>query len=330
MADYGYRLFAVELHEGLKHTPVPLTAAQTAAPDKKSPPGPVVDYRDQAHSDIQAHLGNVTFNSGTGSEDDDGVVNNTDNLVSLRFQGSSRGLNSVRIHLRSGPMNADGWSIDPKGKKPDQPLAGRSTIYDYRATLVAQPGQLRGILGVEVRGRSCPVAPLQRALKSASTVPWRLKVLSNVAARAAVLSFIDKGRMDKAQFDMWSFDADGQRDRRLVSMSVALDDGKKARERVRGWAETFFESGKRDKGKAPEEAQALAKELLSAKVDIDFNDAAVLVSSDGVSRTLAPASDFRRFTYALGKAAVADDFFFTQVEQTAESLLPLVQGLDDE
>lgn len=327
MADYGYRLFAVELHQGLKHSALPITAAQTTGPDKKSPPGPLVDYRDVAHSDIQNHIGTTTFNSGTGAEDDDGVVNNADGVVSLRFQGSSRGPNSTRVRLRSGPMNSDGWAIDPKGKKQDRALAGLSTIYDHRASLVALQGQLRGILAVETRGRACPVAPIVRALKSASDVPWRLKVLSNVAAKAAVLNFIDNGKIERARFDQWSYGADGQRERRDVSLTVALDDGKAIRARLRSWANNFFDL---DPASASVEAQALAQEILSATVDIDFNDATVFVQNDGVSRSLAPASDYRRFTYALGKAAVSDDFFFNQCEQTAESLVALVQAIDDE
>ncbi|MFD6515164.1 hypothetical protein [Rhodococcus sp. NPDC060176] len=75
------------------------------------------------------------------------------------------------------------------------------------------------------------------------------------------------------------------------------------------------------------EAKSMVSDIYAAAVDIDFNDVSVDLSDGDTTRTVRPSTDFRRFTYSLGKKLPTDDAFYSAAEATAASLLSQVQDL---
>jgi len=325
VTQYGYRLYAVRLHENQSPTSQPFTAAQKKS-RRKNNTNPIVDYRDLAVADVLSAAGTTfPFGGATDGEDDEPAETKGS---AMRFVNASRVGSNVRLLLHHGLTVAEGISVDTRSRGSDDvPLTGRATLLPYRAALIARPNQMTAIVVAEVRGRTSPITSVIRGLHKASSDHWKLKASENVAARAAVTDFIRNGEANTAHFEQWAYDDDGQRQRRLVSLDVSLRDHElSVRERVVGWAERHFE--KRTKLRGDEEAGALKTTLLGSRVDIDFDEVGVAMKSGGVSKTLKPSSNFGRFTYPLGERRPSDGELYAHGESSAEALLDLVQSID--
>lgn len=322
----GYRLFVVSLHDGRVRTEQPFEAAQARKPEDGPKPS-VVDYRDTAVAYVTSHT-DETSNIGVPDKvaaGDDAEEAGQSKGSSTRLLTSERVGDAVRFWYSSGPINWDGISADPTGATEDVQLKGRSTLHDYRATLVTQPGATRAILVVEVRGRSCPYGPLIRALARWSPVPWRIKVHENVADSAAVDDFIARGEIQHVDLTEWIFDNDGGKTAKNHVLSARVEGQTRidaAKRYLRSWALKGKESSPVEVGKQAKKAKG---SFFSMKVEIPFNDVAITVKSGTQQRTLKPSSDYKRFTYHLAESIVDDVMFFDAAERTASELIKNVQ-----
>ncbi|MGV0738178.1 hypothetical protein ABQF35_14545 [Mycobacterium syngnathidarum] len=239
MTQYGYRVFAVELHDGGKREAQLFGEAKRPVVDDKGRPTGAVhqyDYRDVVVADVDAHSMRV-YPFGIPESEDDETGPAQAKGMAIRFVKAKRTDDTVRIDFEQGVMNADGTLI-VDGQ--DVGMKNKPTLHPYRASLLAETKGTVALLAVEVRGRSCPSEAVIRGLKSCSEVPWRLQVLGNLAGEAAMMAFLRNAEVKRVVFDRWSFDDDSQRNRNEVSMSVTAD-GVDVRSRVLEWADSFFE-----------------------------------------------------------------------------------------
>lgn len=333
MPDYGYRLYVVSLHDNRMAQEHDFGAAVARPHGKgKTAAAPVaVDYRDQLEQDVNSHLAHPWL-IGVPQEDgqpEDGPQEGPGEYSGscTRFDGGARVAAATRVWFDYGPINIDGTAIDTTGQYADLDLSGWATNHKYRASLVAAEGATRAILAVEVRGRTCPVGAIIRAMHGASDVPWRLRTHDNVADLAAWRQFVNDGSLERLELTEWVYDTDGARGRKRAELSLnfSVDEQDPAPALRRGleWARRALSGN-------PANPAAEARELLTEAVsinvgDIAFNDAALVVRASTQTRVIRPSTDFRRFTYTLGRAGVDDRTFFNLAEQTAEGLLPAVQ-----
>lgn len=244
MTNYGYRLWAVDLHIGMKRDRHEFRAAHLPVFDAEGQQGGgerIVDYLSSTHTDIQASAGQ-THNFGlTKGDDDEGPAASSG--ASIRFGGSALTGISLRMKLEYGLRHTDGTLIDPSvPDSEDVPLKNKSTLHPYRATLVAAPGAYRGLLAVETRGRACPMVSLVRALRAISSEGFRVKAVSHVASEAAMLDYIANAEIKRVNFDQWSFNDDGQKTRREVALGVISQiEGREVRDAVGRWCTKFFD-----------------------------------------------------------------------------------------
>lgn len=250
MAGYGYRLWAVELHHGRKQQLQKFGAAQVPA-TKKADDGSdevisdavrEVDFIEEACRDVNASA-NRTQNFGLSKTDDDEGATAAKG-ASIRFVKAERDANggALRMKFEFGLRHADGTLIDPDDPEAgDVPLRNKSTLHPFRATLVTDPTTIRGLLAVETRGRACPMASVVRGMNAVSERNLRLRAISHLAGEAAMIDFITQAEIKRVEFDRWSYQADGARDRREVAMSVLTDiEGEKVKQRLIQWARDYF------------------------------------------------------------------------------------------
>lgn len=247
MAGYGYRLWAVELHHGRKQQLHTFGAAQLpfkpdAAEDTASADAvQEVDYINVAKRDVLASA-KRTHNFGlTKGDDDESAAAATG--ASIRFVSAVRDQDGgLRLKFEYGIRHADGTLIDPDAPDAgDIDLKGKSTLHPYRATLITRPDLTRGLLAVESRGRSCPMPSVIRGLNAVSEDNWRLRAISHLAGEAAMIAFITQSKIKQVSFDRWSYEADGARDSREVSMAVLTKiEGEAVKHRVIDWAQDYF------------------------------------------------------------------------------------------
>ncbi|WP_301845949.1 hypothetical protein [Rhodococcus pyridinivorans] len=328
----------MELHDNMKPEVQPICAAQQRLSKKKDDLADPVDYRDVVVDEITAHL-NSTMKFGGVDEEEDRTSPAKAAGSSLRFTEVKRDSENVRFRLAYGAIHVDGTVLDPEDATYEQKLRGKATVFPYRASLIAREGHTRGILAIEVRGRSCPLTAVVRGLKMASDVPWRLKPFANLADRSAMENFIRRGEIVGARFEKWSFESDGQPKRRAVEMAVHTKiENERVKKRAARWFRSYygFEEPLDDldvelsneKLDPRAQAKAMRDDIFTSTVDIEFDTVSLDVLSDGVKKTISPASDFRKFTYILGTDEVSDGTFYHQCEQTAELMLGRVQKLD--
>lgn len=240
MTQYGYRVFAVELHDGGKREAQPFGEAKRAEIDENGKPTGVFkqyDYRDVVVAEVTAQKMRLHPFGVPGAEDDEddtGPAQAKGNAI--RFADAIQVGDTVRFKIEQGVMNADGTLI-VDGQ--DVSMKDKPTLHPYRATLLAETKGVVALLAVEVRGNSCPSRSVIRGLKACSHVPWRLQVLGDLAGEAAMMAFLRGAAVRRVVFDRWTFDDDGQRKVNDVSMSVAAQ-GVDVRSEVVGWAEQFF------------------------------------------------------------------------------------------
>lgn len=338
MTQCGYRLFVVELHDHMKREVQPICAAQQRLSKNKGDLADPVDYREVVVDEVSEHLDStLTFG---GVEDEELTTSpHRASGSSMRFTEAKRDGDNVRFKLSYGAVHVDGMIIDPEDASKDQMLRGKATVFPYRASLIARDDHPRGILAIEVRGRSCPLTAVVRGLKTVSAVPWRLKPFANLADKQAMENFIRRGEIVGARFEKWAFDGDGQPKRREVEMSVRTRiESEKVKRRAIRWFQSYFGFEKpldaldrdlaQEKPDAASQAKAMRDDIFTSRVEIAFDSVSLDVKYDGVKKTISPASDFRKFTYILATDEVSDSTFYHQCEQTAELMLERVQKLD--
>lgn len=334
MTQHGYRLFVVELHHGMRPAVQPICDATQELSKKKDDVLTGIDYRDVVIDEVTAKIGS-TLKFGVSDEKPADTVAKSAGS-SMRFKSVKLDGENVRFEFVHGAIHIDGTVIDPDDATPDQHLRGKATIYSYRASLIARPGNDRGILAVEVRGRSCPVVPVIRGLKMVSAAPWRLRPSASLADQAAMENFIRRGEVIGARFQKWSHMTDGQPSRREVQMSLStITEGEKLKKRAIRWMQKYFgfepilDEFSDEKPDSKSQAEAAKDDIfVNEVVDIDFNDVSVEIENNGVRKIISPASDFSKFTYVLGDDDISDTTFFSQAEQTAELMLARVQKIE--
>ncbi|MGF0312490.1 hypothetical protein [Rhodococcus sp. IEGM1428] len=219
MTQYGFRLFAVDLHLGMKHSAQKFGSAEIPIADKSAGMRQV-HYPTAAAKDINRRL-NKTDTFGLTTESDDGTTATQGRAVSMRFKHAVVSGDNLEMLLEHGLVNADGTVIDPQDDAADDiPLKNKSTLHPYRAILVCQPDSTRALVAVEARGNSCPIVSVIRGLNKCSEDNWRLRVVAHAVGEAAMLQFIKEASVKRVDFDKHDFEADGARERREVAMSV--------------------------------------------------------------------------------------------------------------
>lgn len=237
--QYGYRVFAVELHDGLKQDPLefgaaarPIVSEDGTVADGKH----VYDYRNAMVAEVESHLGRAhSFGGGT---DDDETGPAQGRSTTIRFHGAKRSEDYVYLTFEHGVTNADGTLLDGAAVID---MKDKPTLHPYRALLYAPAKTKVGLLAVETRGRTCPHLAVVRGLKNCSEVPWRLQVLGHLAGEAAMLAFLRRASVNHVVFDRWTYDDAGARDHRDVSMTVAASGvDAQLKQSVAGWASAQF------------------------------------------------------------------------------------------
>ncbi|MGN7133419.1 hypothetical protein ACTHQY_09110 [Rhodococcoides corynebacterioides] len=233
---YGYRVFAVELHQGRHQTRQPFHAAQWIEKDEKGKKlgGAVqMNYLDHLVADVTAKTGERN-DFGNQSADDDSGADGA--KVAIRFIKAERKNDLVKIFCEQGPHNLDGTLLLDDG---DISLANKPTLHPYRAALYAPEGTSRGLIAVEVRGRSCPVDPVLRGLRMISEEDWRLRDLGNLAGEAAMMAYLRNAEIRETVFDKWTYDKSGAREVKDLHMAVKPS-GDAVRGNLLEWAQSYF------------------------------------------------------------------------------------------
>lgn len=237
----------MDLHHGRKHQRHAFGAAQLPFANVEDTGEAVgdavreVDYIASTQRDVTGSA-NRTHNFGVARGDDDESAAAAKG-ASIRFVAANTEENgSLRLKFEYGVRHADGTLIDPDDPEaPDILLKDKSTLHPYRAALITRPDLQRGLLAVETRGRSCPMASVVRGLNAVSADGWRLRPISHLAGEAAMIAFITQSQIKRVSFDRWSYEADGARDRHEVSMAVLTQiEGEALKARVIQWARDYF------------------------------------------------------------------------------------------
>lgn len=251
MTQYGYRVFAVSLHENRKFEAQHFGEAKrpVLGEDGKPTSGSYQsDYRDTVVADVEGAAGRaLTF--GISEDDDDETGAAQAKGVAIRFIGAKRSGDLVQFKFEQGVRNADGTLLVEGSDDID--LKDKPTLHPYRALLLAGDKEVRALLAVEVRGRSCPVEAVIRGLRQSSDVPWRLQVLGHLAGEAAMKEFIRNAAVGRVVFDRYTYADDGAKSQHDVSMSVTAE-GVDVKSEVSSWADSFFERRRRNIDPDPE------------------------------------------------------------------------------
>ena len=136
-----------------------------------------------------------------------------------------------------------------------------------------------------------------------------------------MMAFIRNAEVKRVLFDRWTFDDDGQRDHKDVSMSVVAE-GVDVRSRVIEWAESFFErfpgvnrkppievaEVDDDGNKLPRKEVVAARKRARAERKAAEAQAKVEQRETAVSRTQAATDDLRQDVFVSRHETVDVDF----------------------
>lgn len=272
MTQYGYRLWAVDLHLGRQHQRQEFGSALIPIEEldengrKRSAGSRSIDYIKNAAVDVDGDVPKThSFGLAKGVDVDDGT---DPKGFSMRFERAEVLGSNLRLNFHHGLRHRGGVLIDPDDPSADDtPLKNKSTLHSYRALLVTQPSLKRGLLAVEARGRSCPMVSVVRGLNEINSEHLRLRVISHLADEAAFLDFIRNSQVKQVLFDRWAYDDDGAKDRREVSMGVMTAiETKTVVEAAIHWCKDYFGFQKIAK---TEKDVELANELDTSKLSTD-------------------------------------------------------------
>jgi len=330
LTQYGYRVFAVSLHENRKFEPQQFgKAKRPILTDDGTPTSGSyeTDYRDVVLTDVEAAAGRaLTF--GISEEDDDETGAAQAKGMAIRFVGAKRSGDLVEFRFEQGVRNADGTLLIEGAEDID--LKDKPTLHPYRALLLAGDAHTRALLAVEARGRSCPVDAVIRGLKNSSGVQWRLQVLGHLASEAAMNEFIRNATVGRVVFDRYTYAGDGEKSpRHDVSMSVTAE-GVDVKSEVSNWAESFFERLKRQSDPDPELPtfdsngnKFTKKQLAAARKQIRAERKAANASAEKARREAAQT------TSEAAAAGLKQDIFVSRDEVVDVDFTDVAVELDD-
>lgn len=339
LTQYGYRLFAVELHHQKKQATHPFNEAKIPLVDEDgvtSMAERVVDYRKVIVDEVTSHaMQPHVFGNPVESPDVTGPAEARG--TAMRFVSAELDGDAVRLQLQFGVRNADGTVMYDDPEEPDIDLRGKPTLYPYRAALVTAEDKHRGLLAVETRGKSCPVEAVVRGLHRISADNWRIRVLSNLASEAAMLDYLSRARVGKVVFDQYRVEKDGSRTRSDVTMSVrAIMPGVPVMQRAKGWVKDYF--GFLEEYD-PEEEKAAAEELKSgpsakkARLSREERQAVRKAESEARKSEQAKAKmqarEYRNSYAAVAAETLKQDIFSSQVDDIAIDFNDVGIELDD-
>lgn len=332
MPNNSFRLFVVSLHDGRIRANQPFEAAQPRTVREKADDGQTtkivfdpVDYREAMTQDVDTQHG-MAFVFGRKVVDDDDDEPSAFGGHVIRWLDADRKKGMARLAFEAGPVTSEGVLVDPAGVDPDLDLGQdvRATLHRYRAALVTKKDAQYAILAVEVRGARCPRDQLVRALRESSDQPWSLRIREGVAQKAAILDYIDRANIAAVTFTEYGFGKDGAKKApqlkrlRVDEITGGFDDVKRA---AREWVKSTWQGG------GAKAALDLKDLVMTEEVGISFNDVAVEFDDEKQQRTFRPSSDYRRFSYFLGKDIVSDKKFFRACKEAAEAIIEEVQGI---
>lgn len=255
---FGYRVFAVQLHQARYRTAQPFGKAAVVRKDDE---GKVmsgtheIDYRVQVVADVLAKAGE-RHNFGSAADGEEGPVDGGG--MAIRFTGAEAAEpHVIRLTFDQGPHNRDGTLLIEG--EPDIELKDKPTLHPYRAVLYAPAESTRGLIGIEVRGRSCPHEAVVRGLANCSDVHWRLRVLGNLAGETAMLDYLRNAEISKTVFDKWTYDSSGAREVKDLSLAVKPS-GEAVRRTLLEWAQDYYGLQRERREVERDEAAALAEQ----------------------------------------------------------------------
>ncbi|MBT0773173.1 hypothetical protein KIH74_29790 [Kineosporia sp. J2-2] len=306
---FGYRLFVLNITDGTKRTPLDFgnldgQRYEIVADSKLKP---------QLNDDFVYVKPVPTFPGSTLTRNEGTVV---------RFTDSSLIGQELRMSLRYGAVD-EGLAIDPSGQKEDIDIDGLANAKPFRSVLVTPRTGTTAMLGVEVRGRSCPHDKIIRSLNTLAVDVGKLKLIDSVADIYAVSDFIRNGMIPEVNLVKYRVSRDGISKRHDVDLKINLSDKEdivgSLRERAIAWTQ-------RKTNYSTEELTTIATEIrdeaIGGAVDISFDDAELQVTAaTGRSRKIRPQDDITEFIYDLGDIWVPDSDFFQAVGSTARGIL---------
>lgn len=264
---FGYRVFAVQLHQHRYRTAQSFGKAAVVRKDEE---GKVisgtheVDYRAQVVADVLAKIG-TRHNFGSAADEESGPADGGG--MAIRFTGAEHvDHDVVRFTFDQGPHNRDGTLLVEGA--PDIELKNKPTLHPYRAVLYAPAESTRGLIGIEVRGRSCPFEAVVRGLANCSDVHWRLRGLGNLAGETAMLEYLRNAEISKTVFDKWTYDSSGAREVKDLSLAVKPS-GEAVRQTLLEWAQDYYGLQKQRREVERDEAAEVAKQPNKPKMTKD-------------------------------------------------------------
>lgn len=334
MPNNSFRLFVVSLHDGQARQAQYFESAQARTIVRKDEDGkkhtetpPPVDYRELIVEEVDANQKAFVYGRKKIEDDADEVSEFGGHVI--RWIKASRVSAASRFWFEAGPVSSEGVLVDPEGIDPDLDLGKdiRATLHRYRAALITKPGLQYGILAVEARGARCPKDQLVRALRDSSPQGWSLRVQEGVAQKAAVLDFIDRADIVAVTFTEYGYGRDGAK-RAPQLKRLRIDEVLRGVDRLRRAARDWVQRAGRSGGAAA--AAELLTLVVTEEVDIAFNDVAVEFDDKDQQRTIRPTTDYRRFSYFLGRDIVNDEKFFEASEKAASEIIDEVQAIVDD
>ena len=310
VSRYGFRLFAVTLHEGRRRAPLDY---------HNVPGGP---YPAQAENAIKPHLEeNISFIRTVETQPGSGVTRPEGAL--LRFTEVEQDTESLKMWFRAGSVD-EGLVIDPDGVADDLNIDGRVNTRSSRALLLLPPASgTVAVLGVEVRGRGCPHDKLRKSINKLLDGTLRLNLVDGLADSRAIAEFIRNGMITELNLVKLGTADDGERTRKDIDLHVNVRGRAQLSESLREKALTWV--GRKvsyDQSELAAIAAEVRDEALEQRVSINFDAAELYVTgSSGRSRRIRPQDELTEFVYDLGDYWVQDSAFFPEVKKAARDIL---------
>jgi hypothetical protein len=310
--SHGFRVYNVELFEGMRRKPVEdwHVAGQHYA-----------SYAHALASELAAAQDLLPARLSWGEIQALSEISNLNSMATddrcLRWIGASLSGRRLSMEIKYGMV---GTYSDAMGVDGDTSITNKAPSRSYRAELVLPEEFGTGLLAVETIGRSAPAGAIAMWFGAASCVKekgniwWRPKI-QQVTDTAYLTELIANSRSAEVTLKHVGFDEIGDRRRTQYKLQASLNDAQ--RDTAIGWIKSRIGTESRA------DLQGMLKIVgVDNTGDLDFTDGHISVD-DGEATTRIGLSDVREiFTYPIGKDRPSASDWESQVRTRFQQLEP--------
>lgn len=326
MTNYGFRLFRMELFEGMGRTAMPFGTNPDTAKE-------TVHWRYAGHlaKTMGDHEG-VRYRGAppTGAPDDAaemGAQSPTDPM--FRLSSSCRIGCNIAFTLRDGQNRGFDAAMNMESDVADFDLKAWAPARNYRGVFVLPTVEKTGVLALECIDRRCPITPLIRWTRRWSQEDahadggswWRLRA-TEWTDDQRLQHLIATGRIDELVLRKTEANVGRGRDREVLRLSAPVIDGSiiaRVRDTLAGW----LHAAATIDALSDEDGAQQIKSWLGDDIErLDFDDGYVRISGGEGAKPISPGRLSEVFTYPIGQADTppGNAEFYTAVSETLAEL----------